>query len=160
MRDAELKELISQVHTANYRVYGARKIWRELNRQGHTAARCTIERLMRELGIQGAVRGKRVRPTGLRTVSTAPSSPRPRTGGPPRKPGTDLAELRGVCQYLHSLSAPDQSDGNGQTTESLLRPRSHYVDSRPARDVPAPTAPTLYICSNHQKCYTCRVEWS
>ncbi|WPW26452.1 IS3 family transposase [Streptomyces atratus] len=60
VRDAVLKELISQVHTANYRVYGARKIWRELNRQGHTVARCTVERLMRELRIQGAVRGKRV----------------------------------------------------------------------------------------------------
>ncbi|ANZ21682.1 Putative transposase for insertion sequence element IS986/IS6110 [Streptomyces noursei ATCC 11455] len=45
---------------ANYRVYGARKIWRELNRQGHRAARCTVERLMRELGIAGAVRGRRV----------------------------------------------------------------------------------------------------
>ncbi|MFF3404522.1 IS3 family transposase, partial [Streptomyces sp. NPDC002659] len=44
----------------NYRVYGARKIWRELQRRGHQAARCTAERLMRELGIVGAVRGKRV----------------------------------------------------------------------------------------------------
>ncbi|MFS8204702.1 IS3 family transposase [Streptomyces sp. CWNU-52B] len=60
VRDAELKELIRQVHTTNYRVYGARKIWRELSRQGHTVARCTVERLMRELGIAGAVRGKRV----------------------------------------------------------------------------------------------------
>ncbi|MFB7501470.1 IS3 family transposase [Streptomyces sp. NPDC056161] len=60
VRDAQLKELISQVHTANYRVYGARKVWRELNRQGRVVARCTVERLMREMGIQGAVRGKRV----------------------------------------------------------------------------------------------------
>ena len=60
MRDGELKELISEVHQANYRVYGARKIWRELHRQGHEVARCTVERLMRELGIAGAVRGKRV----------------------------------------------------------------------------------------------------
>lgn len=60
MRDTELKELIQEAHTSNYRVYGARKIWRELNRQGHAVARCTVERLMRELGIQGAVRGKRV----------------------------------------------------------------------------------------------------
>ncbi|MFF8717843.1 IS3 family transposase [Streptomyces sp. NPDC015184] len=60
VRDTELKELVRQVHTDNYRVYGARKIWRELNRQGHTVARCTVERLMRELGIAGAVRGKRV----------------------------------------------------------------------------------------------------
>ncbi|MGW5434948.1 IS3 family transposase, partial [Streptomyces sp. NPDC004059] len=60
VRDEELKERIQDVYTSNYRVYGARKIWRELNRQGHAVARCTVERLMRELGIQGAVRGKRV----------------------------------------------------------------------------------------------------
>ncbi|MGW4551867.1 IS3 family transposase [Streptomyces violaceorubidus] len=60
VRDTELKELIRQVHTDNYRVYGARKIWRELNRRGHEVARCTVERLMRELGISGAVRGKKV----------------------------------------------------------------------------------------------------
>ncbi|QKV95985.1 IS3 family transposase [Streptomyces sp. NA02950] len=60
VRDEALKERIQDVYTSNYRVYGARKIWRELNRQGHAVARCTVERLMRELGIQGAVRGKRV----------------------------------------------------------------------------------------------------
>ncbi|MCX5094114.1 IS3 family transposase [Streptomyces sp. NBC_00365] len=60
VRDAELKEQISKVFEVNYRVYGARKVWRELNRQGHHVARCTVERLMRELGIAGAVRGKRV----------------------------------------------------------------------------------------------------
>ncbi|MDX3322437.1 IS3 family transposase, partial [Streptomyces sp. ME03-5684b] len=60
VRDEGLKEWIQDIYTSNYRVYGARKIWRELNRQGHAVARCTIERLMRELGIQGAVHGKRV----------------------------------------------------------------------------------------------------
>ncbi|WP_328829066.1 IS3 family transposase [Streptomyces sp. NBC_00252] len=60
VRDEELKERIQEVHTSNYRVYGARKIWRELNRQGHAVARCTVERLMRELGITGAVRGRKV----------------------------------------------------------------------------------------------------
>ncbi|MGK4579359.1 IS3 family transposase [Kitasatospora sp. HPMI-4] len=60
VRDEELKELIQEVYHANYRVYGARKIWRELGRQGHAVARCTVERLMRELGIAGAVRGKKV----------------------------------------------------------------------------------------------------
>ncbi len=60
MRDEELKERIQEIYASNYRVYGARKIWRELNRQGHAVARCTVERLMRELGITGAVRGKRV----------------------------------------------------------------------------------------------------
>ncbi|MFD5491727.1 IS3 family transposase [Streptomyces sp. NPDC001812] len=60
MRDTELKKLIRQVHTDNHRVHGARKIWREPTRRGHQAARCTAERLLREPGIAGAVRGKRV----------------------------------------------------------------------------------------------------
>ncbi|WP_259465160.1 IS3 family transposase [Streptomyces sp. TLI_171] len=60
VRDAELKDLITATYEDNFRVYGARKIWRELNRRGHAAARCTVERLMRDLGITGAVRGKRV----------------------------------------------------------------------------------------------------
>ncbi|MEU6709093.1 IS3 family transposase [Streptomyces wuyuanensis] len=60
VRDTELKERISEVFETNYRVYGARKIWHELNRQGHVVARCTVERLMRELGITGVVCGKRV----------------------------------------------------------------------------------------------------
>ncbi|WP_189939334.1 IS3 family transposase [Streptomyces sulfonofaciens] len=60
VRDEELKERIKEVYTSNYRVYGARKIWRELNRQGPAVARCTVERLMRELGIRGAVRGRRI----------------------------------------------------------------------------------------------------
>ncbi|MEU6760132.1 IS3 family transposase [Streptomyces sp. NPDC046685] len=58
--DGELKRLIQHAYDANYRVYGARKIWRELNRQGQAVARCTVERLMREPGIAGAVRGRSV----------------------------------------------------------------------------------------------------
>ncbi|WP_327277927.1 IS3 family transposase [Streptomyces sp. NBC_01224] len=71
IRDAELKTLIQDVCEANYRVYGARKIWRHLNRQGQPVARCTVERLMRELGITGAIRGKKVI-----TTIPAPAAPR------------------------------------------------------------------------------------
>ncbi|MFE1894017.1 IS3 family transposase [Streptomyces microflavus] len=60
VRDAELKPLIQQIFEVNYRVDGARKVWRELHRQGHLVARCTVERLMRELGVAGAVRGKKI----------------------------------------------------------------------------------------------------
>ncbi|MFH9298927.1 IS3 family transposase [Streptomyces sp. NPDC017520] len=60
VRDAELKPLVQQIFEANYRVYGARKVWRELHRQGHLVARCTVERLMRELGVAGVVRGKKI----------------------------------------------------------------------------------------------------
>ena len=60
LRDEELKPLIQEVYDSNYRVYGTRKVWRELHRRGHVVARCTIERLMREMGISGAVRGRKV----------------------------------------------------------------------------------------------------
>lgn len=63
VRDAQLKAQISTVWKANFEVYGAYKVWRELNRQGIEVARCTVERLMRELGLQGARRGKKVRTT-------------------------------------------------------------------------------------------------
>jgi putative transposase len=60
LRDEQLKADISRVHQDNYGVYGARKVWLALNREGIPVARCTVERLMRELGITGAVRGKKV----------------------------------------------------------------------------------------------------
>ncbi|MGC4956963.1 IS3 family transposase [Actinomadura citrea] len=62
-RDAWLKTEITRIYTDNYRVYGARKIWRQLQREGHVVARCTVERLMRERGLHGARRGRRVRTT-------------------------------------------------------------------------------------------------
>ncbi|MFD7281620.1 IS3 family transposase [Streptomyces sp. NPDC059862] len=71
LRDTGLKPLIEEVFTTNFRVYGARKVWRELNRQGHGVARCTVERLMRELGLAGAVRGKKV-------ITTVPEPAAPR----------------------------------------------------------------------------------
>jgi transposase InsO family protein len=63
VRDAELTTLITAIHADNYGVYGARKIWHELRRQGHQVARCTVERLMRQAGLSGAVRGGKVRTT-------------------------------------------------------------------------------------------------
>ena len=62
-RDAELVGEIERVHKANFRVYGARKVWRQLGRENVTVARCTIERLMRRMGLQGVVRGRRCRTT-------------------------------------------------------------------------------------------------
>ena len=62
-RDAELKEQIATVFEENYGVYGARKVWRALNREGVEVARCTVERLMRQMGLTGRVRGRRRRTT-------------------------------------------------------------------------------------------------
>jgi putative transposase len=58
VRDGYLKAEISRVHGANLEVYGADKIWAQLNREGIRVARCTVERLMRELGLSGARRGR------------------------------------------------------------------------------------------------------
>lgn len=57
-RDAALEAEIIRVWNENFRVYGARKIWRQLKREGVVVARCTVERLMQKLGIRGVVRGK------------------------------------------------------------------------------------------------------
>lgn len=62
-RDASLIPQVQSVYDRNLRVYGADKVWRQLMREGVTVARCTVERLMRLLGLQGARRGKAVRTT-------------------------------------------------------------------------------------------------
>jgi len=62
-RDEVLKQEIQRVHGENHDVYGAEKIWRELGRQGVRTARCTVERLMRDLGLRGTVRGQTIRTT-------------------------------------------------------------------------------------------------
>ncbi len=54
---------VQRVWHANWQVYGADKVWRQMNREGIAVARCTVERLMRQLGLQGARRGKKVRTT-------------------------------------------------------------------------------------------------
>lgn len=72
-RDAVLIEMIKQVHAENYGVYGARKIWHELQRRGVRVARCTVERLMREIGLRGLLRDK-----SPRTTRPAAETDRPR----------------------------------------------------------------------------------
>jgi len=62
-RDAQLMPQIHRVWRANLQVYGADKVWRQLGRESIEVARCTVERLMRKLGIQGVRRGKVVRTT-------------------------------------------------------------------------------------------------
>ncbi len=62
-RDASLLPQVQRVYDQNLRVYGADKVWRQLRREGTAVARCTVERLMRQRGLQGARRGKAVRTT-------------------------------------------------------------------------------------------------
>ena len=73
MRDAELVGEIRRVHAENFGVYGARKIWRQLHREGTTIGRCRVERLMRQAGVAGRTAGK-----GTRTTVPDLTVPRPR----------------------------------------------------------------------------------
>jgi putative transposase len=63
LRDQQLKPEIKRVHKANYGVYGAHKVWKQLNREQTRVARCTVRRLMRELELRGVRRGRRCRTT-------------------------------------------------------------------------------------------------
>lgn len=71
-RDEVLKTEIRRVFAANFSVYGARKVWRQLRRENIAVARCTVERLMQGMGLEGVIRGRRVR-----TTSSDKSAPCP-----------------------------------------------------------------------------------
>jgi transposase InsO family protein len=62
-RDTELSVEIKRVFNENFQVYGVRKVWRQLKREGYDVARCTVARLMKKMALQGVIRGRRVRTT-------------------------------------------------------------------------------------------------
>jgi len=70
--DDMLNPEIKRIWQANMQVYGADKVWRQLNREGHPVARCTVERLMKRQGLQGINRGKVVRTTIANVVAPCP----------------------------------------------------------------------------------------
>ena len=95
-RDAELQAEIRRVFEENLRVYGVRKVWRQLQREGVPVARCTVARLMRDMGLAGVVRGKPVRTTVDDKAAPCP---------------LDLAETRSVCGWVNRqfrVPAPNQ----------------------------------------------------
>ena len=83
-QDGIRKIEIRRVFAENFDVYGVRKVWRQLRREGEDIARCTVERLMRSMGLQGVVRGKPVKTTisdkaapRVRWIMSTASSGRP-----------------------------------------------------------------------------------
>lgn len=72
-RDARLRVEIRRIWEENFGVYGARKVWHQLGREGFDVARCTVERLMKDMGLQGIVRGK-----SIKTTIGDPARPCPR----------------------------------------------------------------------------------
>jgi transposase InsO family protein len=71
-RDELLMPHIERVWHANMQVYGAEKVWKQMNREDIAVARCTVERLMRRLGLEGVRRGKTVRTTTPDTSASCP----------------------------------------------------------------------------------------
>ena len=77
----------------NYRVYGVRKVWRQLQREGIAVARCTVARLMRELGLRGVVRGSGVKTTTPTAALACPADRVNRVFQAPRPNALWLADL-------------------------------------------------------------------
>ena len=69
-RDGALRAAIQRIWDANEQVYGAEKVWRQLGRENVDVARCTVERLMRCMGLRGAIRGR-----AFKVTTVTPSSP-------------------------------------------------------------------------------------
>ncbi|MGF6368301.1 putative transposase [Paraburkholderia sp. RAU6.4a] len=72
IRDERLRPEIKRVWQANIQVYGADKVWKQMNRERIAVARCTVERLMKQLGLRGVMRGKRVRTTVPDAIAPRP----------------------------------------------------------------------------------------
>ena len=98
-RDAALCEKIRRVSDANYGVYDARKVWRQLNREGESVARCTVERLMRVMGLQGVVRGKPVKTTVSDTAVPCPLDKVNRQFKTPRPNALWLSDFTKVANW-------------------------------------------------------------
>ncbi len=105
VRDEALKPEVARVHAANYGVYGARKVWLALNREGIEVARCTVERLMAELGLTGAVRGKARRTTIADQTAARPADLVQRKFAPPAPNRLWVADL--LCRRRHKRSYAD-----------------------------------------------------
>jgi putative transposase len=99
VRDEALKTEIARVYAVNYGVYGARKVWLALNREGIAVARCTVERLMAELGLSGATRGKNRKTTIADPAAVRPADLVQRQFAPPAPNRLWVADLTYVSTW-------------------------------------------------------------
>ncbi len=114
-RDDWLKKEILRVYDENHQVYGVRKVWRQLLREGIRVARCTVARLMAVMGLAGVLRGKKVRTTVSRKAVAAGDRVNRHQGNVPRTPG-------GPQRLVYVVSAADK-DKHTSAVPSALRQR-------------------------------------
>ena len=100
LRDEQLKVEIVRVHAANYGVYGPRKVWLQLNREGIEVARCTVERLMKALGLQGIRRGKKWKTTIADPTADRPADLVQRRFNPTRPNALWVADFTYVATWV------------------------------------------------------------
>jgi putative transposase len=100
LRDEDLKIEIARVHGENYGVYGPRKVWLQLNREGIEVARCTVERLMNILGLQGIRRGKRWKTTVPDPAAERPADLVKRRFNPPHPNALWVADFTYVATWV------------------------------------------------------------
>ncbi len=100
LRDEQLKVEIARVHAANYGVYGPRKVWLALNREGIEVARCTVERLMNVLGLQGIRRGKTWKTTTADPAANRPADLVARQFNPARPNALWVADFTYVATWV------------------------------------------------------------
>lgn len=103
-RDDDLREAIKRVHDASFGLYGTRKVWHQLRREGVAVAKCTVERLMRVMGLAGVRRGK--------TTVTTVSNPKARARST-RSTASSASADRTLCGWS---TLPMSIPGQGSST--------------------------------------------
>jgi len=141
LRDEQLKAQIVRVHSDNYGVYGARKVWLVLNREGIQVARCTVERLIGELGLAGARRGRRIRTSVPDAAAARPADLVERNFNPPAPldiflepvPRADPTMRQRVLDRYGGARARCLQDGNESVELRVALSHRHSRSTGPAR---------------------------
>jgi hypothetical protein len=146
-RDTMLSVEIRRVFDENFQVYGVRKLWRQLLREGYDVARCTVVRLMKKMALQGVIRGRRVRTTVSDKAAPCPldhvnrrfRAPRPNMLAPHQGIRFQLDVLfRNLLRNLlstcrpTSTSSPSATTGARPTASSGSRARHREARRAPA----------------------------
>ena len=146
-RDTELRPEIKRVWDENYQVYGVRKAWHQLKREGFEVARCTVQRLMKQIGIRGAVRGKVVKTT---VPDTSAPWPRDKVNRVFRAPAPNLlwvSDFTYVSTTARQCIAKQCHERGGRALSMWPSSSTHSLIASwggGSRDLPRPT-----LCSMH-----------
>ena len=131
-RDMALKVEVRRVFEENFRVYGLRKVWRQLQREGFDVARCTVERLMREMGLQGVIRGKPIRTTVSDKAAPCPLDKVNRQFHAPALNRLWVSDFTYVATWAGFVYV---GQGRDRISSSLIVPRLHQKLAKSKRCV-------------------------